>query len=154
MNVPSGTQVTFSFDVEIKIMNQSSTASNNKYFQVYNSNNKGPKLFGGVRLDSQVFDDTQTVGNIYKKRVYATTTITNRDSPTVSDNYMEFYTVYGTGNVFRISNIKCELGNHATPWIPNPNDQIYVGSNHGFIEQDNIMKTYPNFIQTNEFIEY
>jgi len=62
---------------------------------------------------------------VIKKHVYAVTTIVDRDSPTLSDNWIEFYSVYNTGNVFKISNLKIEKGSSSTPWTPAPSDDLY-----------------------------
>ena len=154
MDVPNGTQVTFSFDLELKVVQQHSTASMNVYFNIYNTNNKGPKTFGGVNIGtSQVFVNV-TPGDVVKKRVHATTTIQDRESPATSSNWIEFYTGYGSGNVFKVSNLKCELGSVATLWIPNENDAIYISATQGFVEHGNMMKIYKDNIETTEFIEY
>lgn len=147
MDVPGGTTVTISFDLEIKYVTQST------YFQVYNTNNKGPKQITGVNIGSKVFGGA-AVGDTIKKRVSLTTTIVDRDSPTATKNYMEFYSTYNTGNVFKVSNLKMELGSVATPWIPNESDWGYIGNTFAFIESDDKMSVYPNHIQTPEFIEY
>ena len=42
----------------------------------------------------------------------------------------------------------------ATPWIPNVNDWGYVGADHGYIENGDLMKIYEKRIDTTEFIEY
>lgn len=157
MWVPNGTRVTFSFDIEMKIMKQHATASYNTYLQIYNSNNRGPKTFSGVQLGSQMYDDSQVVGNTYKKRLYATVTLVDRDPSTVTtdNNYIEFYSYYGSGNVFAVSNIKCELGDVVTPWIPNPADADYIDyCDWGYVETGNNLKVYNTKILANEFIEY
>ena len=149
MDIPSGSTVTISFDIELKYMNSSN------YFAVYNTNNKGPKQISNVNFGSQIYNG-ETVGTTIKKRVSGTTTIVDR-SPTITSNYIEFYTGYGTGNVFAISNLKIELGSHPTPWTPAPSDAdaVYVGTEHGFIETDgSIAKFYSDFAEANEFIEY
>lgn len=147
MDIPSGTTVTISFDLEIKYVTQST------YFQVYNTNNKGPKQISGVNIGTQVFGGA-TVGDTINKRVSLTTTIVDRTSPTATKNYMEFYSTYNTGNVFKVSNLKMELGSVATPWIPNESDYGYIGNTFAFIESGDKMSVYPNHIQTPEFIEY
>lgn len=48
---------------------------------------------------------------------------------------------------------KLEINSTATPWTLH-SDEGYTESDHGFIEQGNIMSMYPEYIQTNEFIEY
>ena len=152
MDIASGTTVTISFDIELKYMNSSD--SYKSYFLVYNTNNKGPKQISNVSFSSQIYGG-ETVGTTIKKRVSGTTTIVDRAQSTISDNYIEFYTGYGSGNVFAISNLKIELGSHPTPWTPALSDEIYVGAEHGFIEIDkSIVKFYDDYTQSNEFIEY
>ena len=146
MDIESGTTVTISFDLEI-VYNTSSS-----YFQIYNTNNKGPKQINGVNIGSQVFGG-ETVGTTIKKRVYGVTTIVDRASPTATGNYIEFYSTYGTGNVFKISNLKIEVGSTPTPYCLN-NNELGGGSNHGFVEAGNMMKVAQNYIQTTDFIEY
>lgn len=147
MDIPSNTQVTISFDLEMKI------GQVNNYFLIYNTNNKGPKQISGVQAASQIYSDVE-VGDIVKKRIYVVTNIVDRDSPTTTNNYIEFYSQYNTGNVFKISNIKIEVGNKPTPWCPNKNDDIYAGDANGFIESGDMMSIYPGLIQTTEFIEW
>ena len=153
IDVPDGTTVTFSFDLEIKIMKQHATY--NTYFALYNSNNKGPKYFNTARLDSQVYDASQVIGNTYKKRVSATVVLRDRDNATLPNNYLEFYAYYGSGNVFKISNLKCELGSVATPWIPNITDSDYgENCNFGYIETGDKLKIFQTKMEAKEFIEY
>ncbi len=111
MDVPSGTQVTLSFDLYMTV----NTA--NPSLMVYNTNNKGPKQFHGVTLWF-----TAAAGTTISKRVSVTEYISDRDNPTLSDNYLEFYSGYGTSNWFSIKNLKLELGNRATDWSPAPED--------------------------------
>lgn len=122
MDVPDGTRVTISFDIEIEYKKPYST----NYFQIYNTNNKGPKQVVGVNIGGLVFGG-ETVGTTIKKRVYAVTTIKDRSSSevTVQNNFLEFYSRYNTGNVFAISNLKMELGSTPTRWTPNPADLLY-----------------------------
>lgn len=122
MDVPDGTRVTISFDIEIEYKKPYST----NYFQIYNTNNKGPKQVVSVNIGGLVFGG-ETVGTTIKKRVYAVTTIKDRSSSevTVQNNFLEFYSKYNTGNVFAISNLKMELGSTPTLWTPNPADSLY-----------------------------
>lgn len=149
MDITSGTTVTISFDLEIKYVTEST------YFYIYNTNNKGPKQINGVNIGTQVFSG-HTVGETIKKRVSATTTIINRsETPTITDNYIEFYTTYNTGNVFKISNLKIELGSVPTPWCPNEADAEYVGTAIGFSEANsNPSIGKAGYVQATEFIEW
>ena len=151
MDIPSCTTVTISFDIELKYMNSSD--SYKSYFLVYNTNNKGPKQITNVSFASQIYDG-ETVGTTIKKRVSGVTTIVDRASSNTNNNWIEFYTGYGTENVFAIFNLKIELGSHPTPWTPAPSD-YNIESDHGFIETNNsIAKFYKDFVEANEFIEY
>lgn len=111
MNIEDGTQVTISFDLEMIV------GTANPQISVYNTNNKGPKTF-----DSKTLYFTAAVGSTIEKRVYVTTIIRDRNDATVTNNYMEFYSIYGTNNFFKITNIKLEKGNKATDWTPAPED--------------------------------
>ncbi len=51
-------------------------------------------------------------------------------------------------------NFKIELGSVPTPWCPNSADYGAVPTQHGFAEQDALMKVYEDYITTTEFIEY
>lgn len=61
----------------------------------------------------------------------------------------------GAGNIY-ICGIKVEEGDSATPWMPAPEDDIYVGNIHGFNEQRLLpnMKLYDSNILTTNFIEW
>lgn len=62
------------------------------------------------------------VGSIIKKRVNCTVTLLDRDNPSTSDNYIEFYSDYGTSNWFKITNLKLEIGDKATDYTLAPED--------------------------------
>ena len=121
MDIESGTQVTISFDLEMKYVNTGTSSA--KYLHIYNTNNKGPKQISDVNWYPE--QHGYSVGDIIKTRASVTTTIVDRADHKTDDNYIEFYTVYNTGNVFSISNLKVEVGNKATPWTPNPADDLY-----------------------------
>lgn len=55
---------------------------------------------------------------------------------------------------YYFKNFKLEKGSVPTPWIPNETDYGAVPTQHGFAEQDNLMKVYEDYITTTEFIEY
>ena len=150
MDITHGTKVTISFDLELKYITETN------YFYVYNTNDKGPKQISGMNIGSQVFSG-HTVGETIKKRVSATTIIVDRsDEIKKDDNYIEFYTIYGSGNVFKISNIKIELGDTPTPWCPNETDDIYTGTATGFVESNTATPKIAKaeYVEATEFIEW
>lgn len=111
MEIPNGTEVTISFDLEMTVNTANPTLA------VYNSNNKGPKA-----LYYSTLNFTAAVGTTIKKRCYVQNTITDRADANTPDNYIEFYSNYGTSNWFSISKLKLELGNKATDWTSAPED--------------------------------
>lgn len=113
MNIPDGTQVTISFDLEMEVNTE------NARLLVYNQNQKSPKTFEGKYL---YFDEQP--GETIKKRCSLVTYVRDRENATLNDNYVEFYSVYGTSNWFRISNLKMEIGNKDTDWTPAPEDIV------------------------------
>ena len=116
-NIPSGSTVTVSFDLEMKVTTANPT------LLVYNTNNKGPMQFATT---SKTF--TAAAGTTLKQKCVYTNTFTARGSAaTLTDNYLEFYSTYNTGNVFSISNLKLELSNtKSTDWSPAPEDIAHV----------------------------
>lgn len=143
MGLPSGTTVTISFDLELMV----NTA--NPQMIVYNTNNKGPKQFNNTALHW-----TAAVGEVIKERVSVTNTIVDRSNSNTDNNYLEFYTVYNTGNKYKITNLKMEIGTVPTPWVPNDLDDIYVGNINGFIETADLSRIAEEYVEGNEFIEY
>lgn len=111
MDIPNDTQVTISFDIEMVV----NTA--NPSLQIYNTNNKGLKTITGT---SKLF--TAVVGSTIKERVHTVTRILDRTDANKTDNYIELYSVYGTNNFFKITNLKVETGNKATDYSPAPED--------------------------------
>lgn len=108
--ITSGTTITISFDLHMEF----NTA--NAYLYVYNTNNKGPhQTINGINA---LAGRTVAVGDIINERISVTGTITDRDSPTQTTDYIEFYSNYGSNNWYSISNIKLEIGRAATPYIP------------------------------------
>lgn len=62
--------------------------------------------------------------------------------------------VAGGTDTFSIKNCKLEKGSVPTVWIPNENDNIYIGQS-SLIENENNCKIQKNnYIQSNEFIEF
>lgn len=111
MEIPNGTEVTISFDLEMTVNTANPTLA------VYNANNKGPKA-----LYYSTLNFTAAVGTTIKKRCYVQNTISDRADANKPDNYIEFYSNYDTSNWFSISKLKLELGNKATDWTPAPED--------------------------------
>lgn len=60
----------------------------------------------------------------------------------------------GNSATWYLRNLKLEIGDYATPWIPHEVDWGYVGRIHGFSETGDIMKVFENDIWTTEFIEW
>ena len=120
MDVPDQTQVTISFDLYMTV----NTA--NPTLQVYNTNNDGPKHFRGTAGSGEAagttLSFTAAVNTVISKRVSVTGYIVDRTNPPKTDNYLEFYSNYGSSNWFSISNLKLEVGNVATDWTPAPED--------------------------------
>ena len=111
-NIPSGSTVTISFDLEMKVTTANPT------LLVYNTNNKGPMQFTNT---SKTY--TAAANTTLKQKCVYTNTITARSDATLIDNYLEFYSTYNTGNVFSISNLKLEISNgKPTDWNPAPED--------------------------------
>ena len=120
MDIPHGTQVAMSFDLYMTV----NTA--NPTLLVYNTNRKCPKAFAaaaGVDQGGVTLSFTAAAGSIINKRVSLIGYINDRPNPTITNNFIEFYSNYGTSNWFSISNIKLEVGNKATDWTPAPEDE-------------------------------
>lgn len=114
-NIPSGSTVTVSFDLEMKVVTANPT------LLVYNTNNKGPMQFNDV---SKTY--TAATNTTLKQHCVYTSTMTARSDATLTNNFLEFYSTYNTGNVFSISNLKLEKGNKPTDWTPAPQDLVTV----------------------------
>lgn len=80
---------------------------------VYNTNNAGPVQISNA---AYYFKNYYAVGDIINDRISLTTTLVPRANPTKTDNFIEFYTGYGTNNFYKISNVKIELGSSSTPY--------------------------------------
>lgn len=106
-DILDGTEITISFDLEMTV----NTA--NPKLTICNSNRLGPKVF-----DSRTIDFTAAAGTKIKGRYSVTSVMRNRNNATLTENYIEFYSTYGTSNWFKISNLKLEIGKIATPWTP------------------------------------
>lgn len=114
MDIADGTDVVISFDLEMTVN------AKNPSLQVYNTNNKGPKT-----IISQSLRFTASVGDTIKRRCSVKTTVRDRPKAEVTDddnNYIEFYSTYGTSNWFKITKVKLETGTVATDWTPAPED--------------------------------
>lgn len=111
MNIKANTPLIFSFDLEM----HAGTA--NPTFQIYNTNVACPKRLVGGSLTFEA-----AVGDVIKKRCSISTYLIDRTEPTETDNYIEFFSTYKTGNVFKVTNMKLEMGDKATDWTPAPED--------------------------------
>lgn len=129
MGVASGTTVTLSFDIEYQY---NSVAYGGAYFSIYNTNNKGPKQMAQkiFKLNEYFGDTSATIGDTLTGRVVTQTTITDRSDANKSDNYIEFYSNYGSSNWFKISNIMMSYGSPDVDgdlcytWRPAPEDIV------------------------------
>lgn len=110
-NVPEGSMVTISFDVE--------TLTGIDSLQVYNNNNAGSQ---GIV--------SKSIKNIPagKSRQHVKTTVFHRAEADINriNNFIEFYSTYGSSQFYRISRIKIELGNVPTDYSLHP-EELYVG---------------------------
>lgn len=117
-NIPTGTKVTVSFDLEMTVTTANPT------LLVYNTNNKGPMQFANTSKSY-----TAAAGTTLKQHCSYTNTITARGTEaTKTSNFLEFYSTYNTGNVFSISNLKMEIGTKSTDWVPAIEDLVTVSS--------------------------
>ena len=133
MDLEEGETITISFDIEMKI------ATKNPSLMVYNTNRPGLVGIPNVSVSNQIQGD---VGEAINKRISFTTNATLRDSPKYSYNTLEFYSNYGSDNFYKISKLKVERGNKATPWTPAPKD-IVESDNHPLIDRINLLLDEP-----------
>lgn len=125
--VTNGTKVTVSFDVHMEI--KTARNANTRKLLVYNTNRKGPH-YSWVYKDlwySQAF----AVGDIIDEHISFVTTVNEKTDSTLSDDFIEFYSEYGTNNWYSISNLHIEVGEVETPWAPNSTDTFYTSSQLG-----------------------
>lgn len=118
LSFESAVRLTVSFDLVMTVANANPTLT------VYNTNNKGPMQFEGVNALS---GETHAAGETIEKRVAVTSSWSPRSDANRQTNYLEFYSTYGTGNYFSISNLMVELGDVAHPWSPSPLDEGVTG---------------------------
>lgn len=150
-DITTNTTVTISFDLEMYVNN---ITGYNGALLVYNTNNKGPVQIIGV---SYVFKNYYSIGDTINERISLTTTLVPRSDANKTDNFIEFYTGYGTDNFYKISNVKIELGTQATPWCPNENDQLYnilgydqniIYDTSGYSQNGTLNGTFENSMDT------
>lgn len=107
-NLTLPADITISFDVE---------QNTGKAFNliVYNDNDKGPHTFDsrGISIPNG------------KSRQFVHAVLKTRTNPTKTENYIEFYSVYGTNNWYKITNLKIELGHINNPtWAPHQDENV------------------------------
>lgn len=103
-DLSSGTTITISFDIETTEFGVDS-------LMVYNTNHKGPKEIGKRYI-------RDIPAGITRQSV--TTLVRDNDNPDQEDSYIEFFTEYGTDQLFEITNISINKGSYALDWKPNP----------------------------------
>lgn len=134
MDIPDGTKVVISFDLTMQV---NSVTGDSPHIMVYNTNSKGPKQIDtrNIYIKRDYVNDVK-VGDTISFRVIVQTEVFDRDESevTLSDNYIEFYSGYGTSNWFKIENLKLEIGNKATDWTPAPEDMATTGDIEGVQE--------------------
>ena len=121
MDIAAGTEVVISFDLYMTVNRA------NPVLQVYNTDNKGPKAFSSVETGAGsspgvLLRFTAEVGDVIDERISVVGYINDRNSPTLTYNFLEFYSDYGSSNWFSVSNLKMEIGNRPTDWSPAPED--------------------------------
>jgi len=103
----NGEPITISFDVEM---------THGDFIRCYNSNADGERIFA----DAKSF---YNIGTQKTRLSFTTTIINNQDTiGSPGNTYIEFYSLYGTGDFWHISKLKIERGNKATDWSPAPED--------------------------------
>ena len=82
--------------------------------------------------------------------VYRTWVMRFNQIPTVMN--FNIYFRDATGDLY-FRDLKLEKGSVATPWIPNPNDDIYTDAENGFFEDNAIASISKGYVCSNEFYE-
>ena len=94
---------TISFDIKSKVAGD---------VRVYAQNGSGAKYRIGVK-DVQVTSEYQRFSTTFKP---------TKQNDTETRALLAFYGTYDTGRIPVVRNVKFELGNKATPWVPSPTD--------------------------------
>lgn len=118
--VTSGSKVRVSFDIHMVF--NTARAANTRKLYIYNSNNKGPHY--GWTAKEIWYSESIAAGTIRDEHVSYTTTVTSKSNNTLTVDWIEFYSEYGTNNWYSISNLHIEPGEVETPWAPNAQDAM------------------------------
>lgn len=127
MNIPADTLVTISFDLTMQVNTVGTEPDGYPWLKIYNTNSPrlGPKYFNTTTIYLKELYPDVAVNDTISERLSFQTPIKDRPEESVDseDNWIEFWSDYGTSNWFKIENLKLELGNIATDWTPAPEDQ-------------------------------
>lgn len=100
-----GREITISFDIQARV---------GHYLQVYCSNKTDDRSFNPKTF--------RNFGTERQRLSFTTLAIEGGRGITKREAWIEFYGEYETGNIFKISNVKIELGSTASPYTPAPQD--------------------------------
>ena len=75
-------------------------------------------------------------------------------TPTADCQFRSYHIYFAnTSQTLWISNLKLEVGDHPTFWIPNANDEDFVGSINGFNEYSGVAQIAEGSVNAPDFIE-